>query len=183
MTGLAVTGMASTMAMSIATAESADWRGRACIISVNPSCAPKGWSVGDCAKARLRLPNVLGNGNNTSFSMVWSNYAQNFWAAGDLRGTTYQSVTFSFVGSSGGTNPDANTTMRIPLVQPVNLSQPWVHAVIDIFRVDDFSPSEPSLCLARYRFTGMRYPDGTPLSAPGEEPSGFSNSGSGFAAD
>lgn len=182
MAGIAVSGLAFTTGISTidANAQAQHYRGGACIIAVNAACAPKGWSVGDCAKARFTPPNVLGNGDRTSFSMVWTNYAQNFRANESLIGPTYKPVQFSYVGGGGGVAGQARTTMRVLLVQPANYATQWMHAVIDVYRVDDFFPDDPSACGARYRFTGVKYPDQVPASTPADA---FGNDSLGFDID
>lgn len=158
-----------------------EFRGTGCVIQVNDFCQGI-VDLGDCMTVRFTPPNVLGNPNRTSVAIHWPGYAVNYRVEGSAVGAAYKPVTFSWVGRSGGIATDSRTKIRIPLVQPANYAQPWVHAVIDVYRYDDFGPSEPTLCNARFRFTGQR-PPSAPAAAPAGVPalaSGLGNEGIGF---
>ncbi|MDN2567838.1 hypothetical protein N1F89_16570 [Aquibium sp. A9E412] len=164
----AVTGLAAAIAgIAVAQAQT-EYRGRACIFSVNQYCEPLGYSVGQCANVRFRPPNAPGNGNQTRLSIYYDYYAQNFRQEGSAIGGTFQDVIFSWLGSSGGTAVESQSKWRIPLVQPADFGQAWLHMIFDIFRYDDFGPGEGSLCYTRWRFTGVKRPDPAATAAPAD---------------
>lgn len=150
-----------------------EYRGIACIIFAGVHCPAEGWNVGDCALMRFSPPNALGNGDRTSVSLKWTSYAQNYQVNESAIGTTFKDVQFSWVGRNGGIASTA-TKMRIPAVAPANFSTQGLQMIVDFQRFSDFSPGDPSFCFAKFRFTGQKYPDQVPASAPANEETGFS---------
>jgi hypothetical protein len=147
-------------------AQSQEYRGMACIISVNAHC-PSYYQPGQCKLMRFRPPNALGNPDRTRLSLFDTTYSQNFQQDGSAIGSTYQDVRFSWVGSGGGRSDASRTKWRIPVVQPASFSLPQLHMIVDFTRYDDFGPGpDSSICNLRYRVVGMKYPDqvATPAS-------------------
>lgn len=155
----------SAVGLSEAFAQTQEIRGRACVITASAACASEGFAVGNCWAFRYSPPNALGNGNSTRLSLFLGEYTVNYQQEGSAIGAVYKTPRFSFIGSGGGTNPTPLTKWRIPLVQPANYSQPYVHMLVDIFRFSDFAPDDPSLCNIRLRLTGQKRPDQLPSSA------------------
>lgn len=151
------------------------YRGRACIMKVNPFCEALGWRIGDCANARYTPPNVFGSSDTTRLSLHWTNYAQNWTSFESVLGNVYKTANFTAIGRSGTQINDSRTEWRVLLNQPGNFSTEWIHSVIDIFRFDDFGAGSgsSSLCTVRLRLTGVKHPIPVPASAPaaGQVPS------------
>lgn len=152
----------------IASAQIQEFRGRACIISVNAQCAAKGVNVGTCYLFRFLPPNVMGNGSNTRLSLFDQTYAFNYRQEGSAIGTSYRPMTFSAIGRSGGTF-ETGSMWRIPLVQPTTYALPYIHFVVDITKFNDYPGVDPSLCAVRLRAAGIKVPDTVPTSGSAVE--------------
>ncbi len=85
-----------------AIAQTVEFRGAACITSVNAACTPFGWTVGDCLLMRFSPRSLGTNGPATELSLFGQSFSDNYsLATGNPVGTVFQPVIGIHVGRTG----------------------------------------------------------------------------------
>ncbi len=140
------------VSVSGASANTVEFRGAACITSVNAACAPFGWTVGDCMLMRYSPRSLGTNGPATELSLFGQSFSDNYsLATGNPVGTVFQPVVGIHVGRTGYSfSPKMRFTSQSPAALGTSKS---VTLAGNITNFDDSTG-----CTVGFRASGTRRP-------------------------